>query len=180
MAARSSETRYGTVAVTIHWLTAIMIVALLGSGLRAASLTDSAAKVEVLAIHVPLGIGILVLTLARIAWWWFADTKPEPVGNTPRWQEVSARAVHILFYIVILGMAASGIGIIALSGAAPIIRGDEAGPLPDFWDFLPRRPHFIGSRILMALFVLHVAAALYHHFFRRDGLLGRMWFSRGA
>jgi cytochrome b561 len=86
--------------------------------------------------------------------------------------------VHVLFYIVILGMIASGIGMIALSGAAPMIFGAERTLLPDFWKYPPRLPHGIGARLLLALIVLHAGAALYHHFVRRDGLLRRMWFSR--
>ena len=85
--------------------------------------------------------------------------------------------VHVLFYVVILGMIASGIGMIALSGAAPLIFGGESAQLPDFWKYPPRLPHAIGARVLVALLVLHVGAALYHHFVRRDGLLWRMWFS---
>ncbi len=96
----------------------------------------------------------------------------------PSWQDRSARAVHFLFYVVILGMTASGIGMMVLSGAGPIIFGAEAAVLPDFWDYLPRTPHGIGARALIALFVLHAGAALYHHFFKKGGLVGRMWFAK--
>ena len=75
MPIKSVETHYGSVAVSIHWLSALLIVALLGSGFRAASTIDLDGKAQILAVHAPLGIGILVLTLARIAWWWFADKK---------------------------------------------------------------------------------------------------------
>ncbi|MBV8106207.1 MAG: cytochrome b/b6 domain-containing protein, partial [Hyphomicrobiales bacterium] len=108
------------------------------------------------------------------------DRKPGPVPGSPRWQERSARVVHILFYIVILGMIASGAGMMALSGAAPVIFGGGAPSLPDFWKYPPRLPHAIGARLLLALLSLHVGAALYHHFVRRDGLVWRMWFARPA
>ncbi len=85
--------------------------------------------------------------------------------------------MHLLFYVVILGMIASGIGIMVLSGAGSIIFG-QGGVLPDFWKFAPRVPHGIGARLLFALLVLHVGAALYHHVVLRDGLLWRMWFGK--
>ncbi|WP_208354324.1 hypothetical protein [Pseudaestuariivita rosea] len=53
---KSTPTQYGSVAVTIHWLSAIFILAMLGSGFRAASMTESTAKEAVLMFHVPLGI----------------------------------------------------------------------------------------------------------------------------
>lgn len=176
MSRKSSPTQYGSVAVTIHWLSAIFILAMLGSGFRAASMTDSAAKEAILMFHVPLGILILVLTLLRLFWWRRADKKPSPVAGDPAWQTLSAKAIHVLFYIVILGMVASGIGIIALSGAGGVLFGANAGPLPDFTEFLPRVPHGLGARLMVALFFLHAGAALYHHFIKGDGLIWRMWF----
>ncbi|MGI9424542.1 MAG: cytochrome b [Hyphomicrobiaceae bacterium] len=178
MSLKSTRTQYGTVAVTIHWTTALLIIAAVGSGFRAANTTDPAAKAEILAAHAPLAIAVVLLTIARIVWWWFADKKPDPVADTPNWQHMSARAVHLLFYVVILGMAASGIGMFVLSGAGPIIFGGAEGQLPDFWDYKPRVPHGIGARFLIALLVFHAGAALYHHFVRRDGLLWRMWYGK--
>jgi cytochrome b561 len=87
--------------------------------------------------------------------------------------------VHVLFYIIILGMIASALGMMSLSGAAPLIFGGEGALLPDFWKYLLRLPHGIGAQLLLPLVVLHVGAAHYHHHVvRRDGLLWRMCFSR--
>lgn len=173
---KSTSTQYGPVAVTIHWLSAIFILAMLGSGFRAASMTDSTAKEAVLMFHVPLGIVILMLTLLRLFWWWRVDQKPRPTDGAPAWQTYTAKAIHVLFYVVILGMIASGIGMLALSGAGGVLFGVSAEPLPDFTEFLPRVPHGLGARLMLALFALHAGAALYHHFIKRDGLIWRMWF----
>ena len=175
MAAKSTSDHYGNVAVTIHWVSALLILVLLGSGFRASGMEDVAAKAAILRAHVPVGVTILLLTLVRIAWWFFADHKPTSVAM-PIWQNRSSRVVHFLFYVVILGMTASGIGMMVLSGAGPIIFGGMADALPDFSNYKPRVPHGIGARAIIALFVLHSGAALYHHFFKRDGSLGRMWF----
>lgn len=177
MTVKSTSHSYGSVAIAIHWVSAILIVILLASGFRAGGMSDSAAKAGTLMVHVPAGIALLVLTLARIGWWLFADRKPEPPGNSPQWQERAAKAVHLLFYVVILGMAASGIAMLVLSGAGSVIFGGGEGPLPDFWNYPPRYPHGIGARVLIALLVAHIGAALYHHFALRDGVLRRMWFS---
>jgi len=175
---KSRPEHYGAVPVTIHWLTAILILALLGSGFQAGSAIDSATKAAFLRFHIPVAIIILLLTLFRIVWWWFFDRKPAPVQRSaPIWQERLARVVHIALYIVIFGMVATGIVMIALSGAGPIIFGGE-GELPDFLRYPPRIPHGFGAILLSALLVAHVGAALWHHFIRRDGLLWRMWYGR--
>jgi cytochrome b561 len=179
MALKSTPDRYGTMAMSIHWISVALILVLIASGFRAADTVDPAAKAAaILRLHVPIAIAVLALTMLRIVWWWRFDRKPSPVAGSPRWQERAARAVHVLFYVVILGMVASGVGMLALSGAAPMIFGAESGPLPDFWKYPPRIPHGIGARLLLALLVLHAGAALYHHFVRRDGLLRRMWFAK--
>jgi len=178
MTRKSDGSRYGIVAVSIHWLSALLIIALLGSGFRAGQTINPLAKADILQFHAPMGITILVLTLARIVWWWRFDTKPAAVGSDPRWQEFSARAVHVLFYIIIIGMTASGIGMFVLSGAGPILFGSAESALPDFTQYLPRVPHGLGARAMVALLVLHAGAALYHHFVKHDVTLKRMWFKR--
>lgn len=180
MAAKSTNERYGSVGISIHWMSAILILALVGSGFRAAQMADSAMKADMLRFHIPVAIVVVALTAARILWWSFFDQKPEPVPGMPRWQDRLARAVHIAFYIVILGMTASGIYMIALSDAGPIIFGDMASKLPDFSAYPPRTAHGVGGWLLVALFVAHAGAAVHHQFVRRDGLLRRMWPSRTA
>ncbi|WP_136658151.1 cytochrome b/b6 domain-containing protein [Nitratireductor sp. XY-223] len=177
MSLKSTSRRYGSVAVSIHWISALIIVLLIGSGLRADGAADAAARIIPLRIHIALGLTVLVLTLARIAWWLFADNKPTSVP-APRWQSRLSGAVHVLFYVVILGMTASGIGMLFLSGAAPLIFEGTAANLPDFDLYPPRRAHGFGARLMIALFVLHTGAALYHHFLKKDGLMQRMWFTR--
>ncbi|MCY4030529.1 MAG: cytochrome b/b6 domain-containing protein [Hyphomicrobiales bacterium] len=177
MSLKSSSNQYGTVAVTIHWLSALFILVLIGSGWLVHETEDLATKADILKVHVSLGVLVLLLTLARIAWWKFFDSKPEPVPMA-RWQDRAARTVHVLLYIVLLVMAASGIGMMVLSGAAPVIFGISTGTLPDFWDYPPRIPHEIGGKLIIALFVVHAGAALYHHFVQRDGLLDRMWYRK--
>jgi cytochrome b561 len=173
---KSSHDRYGTVAVSIHWLSAILILALLGSGFQAANAMNSAAKAAFLRFHIPVAITVLLLTVIRIVWWWRFDVKPLSVKGLPAWQERIAGWVHIAFYVVILGMVASGIGLMILSGASPAVFGAPGAALPDFTGYPPRVPHGLGARLLVALLVFHAGAALYHHFIRRDGLLRRMWY----
>ena len=173
---KSSDNQYGNVAITIHWVTALLIVMLLGSGFNAGDAGDSALKVFFLRFHVPIGLTVLLLTLARIYWWCFIDKKPTSVPM-PSWQNRLSRIVHVLLYLAIIGLSTSGIGMMVLSGAGPYIFGGDPALLPNFWDYIPRIPHGIVARVLVVLLILHAGAALYHHFVKRDGLLRRMWFT---
>lgn len=172
MGLKSDGRRYGAVAMTMHWATAIVILALLGSGLVMADTADPAAKVKLLTFHAATGFFVGVLTLLRILWWAFADSRPPHTASTPRWQARAAGAVHGLLYVIILLMVVSGVAMMILSGAPQVLM--SGGTLPDFNQYAPRIPHGLGAWTLMALIAAHVGAALYHQFALRDRLLGRM------
>lgn len=172
MGLNSTPTRYGAVAIAIHWTSALGIVATFGLGLMAAGTTDAAAEVTLIRGHIVLGSLVLILTLLRIGWWLWGDRRPAPVAGQPRLQQLAASIVHYGLYAIILLMASSGIMTLVLSGAMPSIIAGTA--LPDFSEIVPRLAHGIMSKLLLALLVAHIGAALFHQFFRRDRLLGRM------
>lgn len=171
---KSSAERYGRIAIAIHWTSALLIIGLMIAGLRAAAMTDLAAKASLLRIHAPLGIAVLILTLARIGWWLWADNKPKDPADVPRLQMIAAKAVHGLLYVAILGLAGSGIALFAMSGAGAILFGNAPGPLPDFWSFAPRYGHAAIARLMALLLLFHIMAALYHQFILKDRLFARM------
>lgn len=174
MPAKSTAIRYGAVPIFIHWITALALLGLLVSGFRAEDMADDAAKIDILRVHTAVGITVLALTVARIVWWIAVDSKPPYPASLPRRQQIASSAVHGLLYLAILMMAASGIAMMALSGAGDIVWGGAPGPLPDFKRYLPRAGHGIGAMLLIALSLAHIVAALYHQFVLRDRLLARM------
>ena len=63
-------------------------------------------------------------------------------------------------------MAASGIGMMVLSGAHEVLLSLDDAPLPNFWAFAPRIPHAIGARLLVTVMILLAAVGLYRAFIR--------------
>lgn len=175
---KSTPSGYGTVAIVIHWVTALALIGLILSGWRAEDMADDAAKIGVLRIHTAVGMSVLLLTIARIVWWVAVDRKPAYPAGQPRWQQIASAAVHGLLYLALLLMAGSGIATMALSGAGEVVWGGSGAPLPDFRQFAPRGVHGLGASVLILLTTAHVAAALYHQFVLRDRLLARMGLGR--
>jgi cytochrome b561 len=178
MGLKSTSDRYGAVAIAIHWLSAVLIIGMFVLGIVASETTDAALKATILRIHAPLGLAILALTLLRIVWWLVADRKPSPVAGQPLWQSLLSQWVHRLLYISVLVMIGSGIWLMMSSGAAEVIFDGAAKPLPDFAIFPAYLVHSTMAMILEALFILHVLAALYHQFIRKDRLFARMGIGR--
>jgi cytochrome b561 len=170
MSKKSTPTRYGSVAIAIHWSSALAVVLTFVAGIVLAQ--SETIPTTLLVAHIALGLTVFVLTLLRIVWWWVADKHPAPPANQPRWQRITANVVHGLLYVLLIPMATSGIATIVLSGAIPALM--SGAPLPDFSELIPRVAHGIMSRLLLALFVVHLGAALFHQFVKRDRLLARM------
>jgi cytochrome b561 len=164
------------VAITIHWTSAIAVILAFAAGYVVDNVAPPEQQPGLLIIHIALGSMVFVLTLLRIVWWMVADRHPPLPADHPRWQARAAQVVHVLLYVVILLMASSGIATVVMSGALPTIL--SAGPVPDFSQLVPRIAHGAMSGLVFLLMVVHVLAALYHQFIRRDRLLARMGIGR--
>jgi len=172
MGTKSTATRYGSVAILIHWSSALAVILTFAAGFVVANVVSPAQQVPILIAHITLGTIVLVLTLLRIVWWVVADRRPDAPSGQPDWQEMAAKIVHYALYAILLLLASSGITTLVLSGAISTLLA--GGPLPDLSALIPRIAHGILSKLLLALFVAHVGAALYHQLVRRDHLLARM------
>lgn len=170
--------RYHPALVALHWVSALLILFTLLAGLGAlGDLPNTPEKAPLLATHMTMGLLILALTVVRLIIR-FTTRKPAPAtAGHPLLDKIGV-LTHWLLYLGALGMGISGLGIAAQSGIFPLL-GGQAVPLPaDFTIYPPRIGHGLVARLLLALIALHIGAALYHQFIRKDGLLGRMWFGK--
>jgi cytochrome b561 len=155
-----------------------MIIAalLMGTFVLEPTPNSSPEKLFTLRAHMIAGIAILVLTIMRFLVR-VRTLKPEPatIGNPVL--DRLAVLTHYGLYILVVLMAASGIATSAMAGLPDIVFGRSGAPLPEsFSVFPPRVAHGVLAKLLMAFVALHIFAALYHQFVRRDGLIRRMWF----
>lgn len=170
MGRKSTATQYGSVAIAVHWASATAVVLAFLAGLVLAN--SAVVPAPLLIAHIVLGVTVIALTVLRVVWWLVADRHPEPPRDQPRWQQLAARVVHVLLYVLLILMGTSGIVTILLSGAIPALLSGAA--LPDLSELTPRVAHGVMSKLLLILLVGHIGAALYHQFIRKDHLLARM------
>ena len=180
MSIKSTPTRYGTVAIAVHWVAALLIAGQFVGGFLAARAGDAEVKASILRAHLPLGLVILALTLFRMGWWAFADRRPGAAEDWPRGEAIAARFVRFVMYLAILVLALSGIALIAISGAGAALFGGERAALPDFPAFPPFYAHATAAVAFLLLLAAHIGAALHHQFVRRDRLLARMGIGRAG
>jgi len=127
-------------------------------------------------MHMSMGVLILFLMLVRLWIRLRTERPPEADIGNPILNR-GAGLAHWLFYLAVIAMCASGIGISVMAGLPASVFVCSGDPLPASFDqFPPRAVHGLLAWVLTILIAGHVLAALYHHFIRKDGLLKRMWF----
>lgn len=177
---------YGSVARTLHWLTALIILTNIVLGLLAVRvpLEQMETKVQLFSLHKTLGIAAFAVALTRILW---ALTQPRPVPLHPkrRAETFLAESVHWVLYAAMLLVPLTGwIEHAATEGYAPIL-----WPLGQGLPLVPKSPalaltmasiHHIFAWMLMGAVALHILGALKHAVIDRDEVLGRMLRGRAA
>lgn len=169
-----------------HWLIAALLITNICLGLYFADLPPDPWKGELAQWHKSIGLTVLVLSLLRLAWRLTHTVPPLPAGMH-RGLQIAARATHYLFYFLIIFIPLTGWMMVS---ASPIGRPTVYFHLfnwPNLWFLsdlprpqkVPLRAAFDNIHVVLAwsaivLIPLHVAAALYHQFIRRDDLLWRM------
>lgn len=178
MTTPTAPARYHPVHVAIHWLMFLLVVMMLGVGkfVLPGIATDNPQKPSMLQTHAYIGMFITVLLVIRLVLY-FTTKRPAPADAGNAFLNFVARAVHFLLYLLLIGMAVSGLGMFQQANLPAVFSG--AAPYPaDFFAYPPRIGHGLISTLLILLIALHVGAALYHQFIRKDNLLARMWFGK--
>ncbi len=167
--------RYNRVAQAFHWVIAVLVIINLALGLLHGPLRD---VVQVMPTHKAIGLTVLVLTLGRIAWR-FTWTKPPLARTVSPFARMLSSTVHFLFYVLLLALPLTGWIFTSPSRTPPSWFGLFDIPrLPVGKDDpiagLAHTGHEVMGLLMLALAVLHVAAALRHQFILKDGLIRRM------
>lgn len=176
MGLKNTKDSYGLVSKALHWITALIILALVLVGLYMTQLAYSPFKLEIYALHKSFGILVLWLVGLRIIWK-LLTAKPEAHPNHKWWEKLLAKLTHIFLYIAMIGMPLSG-WLMSSAGEYPVpFFGIQ---MPDLVDKNPQLAglmnniHEILAYILIGAVLLHAVGALKHHFIDRDSTLLRM------
>lgn len=175
--APGAPSRYSGMALTLHWLVALLIFGSFGLGQYMTDLAFSPEKLRLYSWHKWLGVTIFGLVIVRGVWRLF-HTPPALPAHMPRWQRRAANVSHLTLYGLMLAIPVSGWLFSSASGVPTVLYGwwqlpDLLGrdaALADVLKFV----HVSLNNMLAALVLLHIAAAVKHQWIDRDGLLSRM------
>lgn len=163
----------------LHWTLALLVLAMLFIGVGMVS-TASPAYSELLALHRPIGIAILVLAAIRLAIRLSTRAPPLP-DDLPPAQKAAAKGSHVLLYCAMIGMPLIGWAMLSAGGyPVQLAPGVVLPPiLPQtLWAYgWLRQAHGAIAFAFFALILGHLTIALVHGFVRRDGVLASMGFA---
>jgi cytochrome b561/polyisoprenoid-binding protein YceI len=179
----NSPRSYGSVAKTLHWLTALLILTAIPLGVVANNLPyDTSAQLAtkgwLFSLHKTVGIAAFAVAVFRILW---AAVQPKPALLHPdrRLESWAAETVHWMLYASLVIVPLSGwLHHAATQGFAPILwpfgQSLPLVPVNDDVAHFFAAWHWLFTKVLIAALILHIAGALKHHLVDRDDTLRRM------
>lgn len=173
---RNSSVSYGSVAKSFHWVIFILVTFMLVLGYCMDDVTDKMVRAEIVNIHKLTGLSILLLMTLRLLWA-LMNPKPDLPSGTKLWERHLERAVHFLLYFVLFAMPIAGWIMSVAGGHAPhLFNLSLSLPLPQntMVKHIAADMHDTLAIVIIILVSLHVLAALYHYFFKKDEVLSRM------
>jgi cytochrome b561 len=171
-----SAVRYDRGAIAFHWIMALLFIIVGVLGLLHDSWPRGTQSFWI-NFHALLGLLLWVLLMARF---WWRGIHPPP-ALPPEAGELSrrlSRPVHLLIYLLLFVTPVLGIVTFIWHGRVfdfGIFKVDFAVPKNPAIFHPTEEIHMYLAYALFTLAGLHVLAALWHQFIRRDGLLARMW-----
>lgn len=177
MQIRNSDRAWGAVQQGLHWFIVVAVVSQLTVGLIFANLPENDPRAGTLfGVHATLGLIIFMVMLGRFFW---RGVNPVPaLPNTLKpYEKRIALANHWAFYVLIIGLPIGGYLMVNAHGFAVPFFGihlPKLLPKSETWADLFLYLHVGGAFLLIALIILHVAAALRHEFLLKDNTLRRM------
>lgn len=177
MQIKNTPIRYGVVAMTFHWVMALLVIGMIVIGLYAVSLPIGLQKLRLYGRHKEFGILILMLVTLRLGWR-FGNKVPVLPSFMARYEKFAAHGMHYMLYAMLIFMPLTGWMISSAAGLQVSFFGlfllpDLVQPDKQLQALFVTTHHWLGYT-LMVLIVLHVGAALHHHFHYKDDILTRM------
>ena len=177
MLIRNTESRYGIIAIILHWTMALLLIGLLLLGLYMTRIPISIEKLKLYGWHKEYGELALMLALLRIMWR-LGSIIPLLSDRIPLWQRIAAHSVHWAFYIFMFALPISGWLITSAAGLPVSFFGlfvipNLITPQPDLQPLFTFIHKWISYGLIVTIFA-HVGAALKHHFINKDDILRRL------
>ena len=175
---KSTTAGFGAPAIFLHWLMlALIVVVYAMMDLKSLTVKGSPQRNAMAMWHYMLGLSVFALAWARLLVRTLGSV-PQITPPPPAWEARLASIVHIALYALMIGLPLLGWLTLSAKGDPIPFFGVELPPLTAKNEALARtwkEIHETSATVGYFLIGLHAAAALYHHYVRRDNTMTMMW-----
>jgi cytochrome b561 len=178
-----NNSHYTTIAIGLHWLMALLLIALLVVGIYMHELPLSPWKLQIYSWHKWAGVTAFLLVILRLAWR-FTHRPPALPSSTSSVMRFTAKTGHVMLYLLMITIPLSGWLMSSAKGFQTVYLGilpipdllSKDKPLGDMLQTVHQSLNFLFIGAVLG----HVGAALKHHWLDKDNVLSRMWFRHNA
>jgi cytochrome b561 len=174
----NNKEQFGLVTVSLHWTIAILTLGLFVLGVWMVELDYYDSWYQLAPWwHKGLGVITFLLLIFRSVWQLLSPS-PSALASITKWQQKSAHFVHLLMNVLIFFICVTGYLIVTAKGKGLVVF--DWFTIPSLvtnvtkLEELTGDVHYLLAYLLMAIVVLHVLAALMHHFIYKDKTLKRI------
>ena len=168
---------YTGTAKVLHWTVVALLIAQFILAWSMPHIGRNTPVTTLISLHFTFGVIILAVAVVRLAWR-ATHGEPLPEAGLPSWQIRAAHVVQGLLYLLLFVIPILGWLNASYRGMPIVMFGVELPKLlakgAPGWGWTGDVHGILAQWVMLPLIGLHVAAALYHHFIRRDGVLHRM------
>jgi len=180
MSLRNTVRDWGTVSRVLHWISALVLLGMLADGWWMTHLVAREGRLAQYGLHAMAGVYFGLLLALRLAWRSSEVTPAYPIESSP-WQQAAARIAHVGLYLLMLAVVVSGwlqwsafarrsevllLGVVKV----PFVFAEPNRQIAKTFE----SAHELLAYGLLALALIHIGAALWHHFVKRNDVLSRM------
>ena len=166
--------KYSKGTIIIHWLSFLLILALIPTGFIMSGMENSDAKLGLLRVHIFSGTLVFILTLLRV-WFFFKHKRPSKLQTGSWLHDKLIIWIENSFYFILVLLSTSGIATVVSGNYAEAIQNNNPSLLPQTHDMPPLMAHKALAIILIILLLGHIGGVINHYIKTRENTLERSY-----
>lgn len=165
--------KYSKGTIIIHWLSFVLILALIPVGFIMSNMENDGTKLILLRVHIIAGVLVFILTLFRV-WFFFKHKRPSKLQTGSWLHDKLIIWLENSFYFILILLSTSGLATVIFGNFAEAIQNNDASLLSQTVEVPPLMAHKALAFILIILLIAHVGGVINHYIKTKENTLKRI------
>lgn len=170
--------KYSKLTIVIHWVSALLIIGMIVTGMAMEDAPASANKVWNLQIHFTLGIFVALLSAFRVILYMLEQKRkiyPKALDTGNKIKNTVQKITHLFLRQLLMGLSITGFLALFLSGLFPVVMSGKVEAFEAYQSGNVNIAHAILSKVYMLLFIIHLAGIVQYIWLSKQNIFKRIW-----